>query len=220
MSMFGRIGRYVMRRVVPPLDPAQFAAQSAVYRAAIRAAESPLGDEEAKVELRGAIGAHPAGVEPTVRHLRRDSYVNDRAFRLLSAAAEGAPVAPMPSESAELFERERELGQMPMRGAFALLKRLEPTLDELERDVEAGRLPVRESGFSTSGVPLGRTVAHEDPLLRSGLALNIAVCYLDVTAGSDRSTDLDTPYFSAPRKRGIMSGVLIGRPEPPPARPN
>ncbi len=100
-----------------------------------------------------------------------------------------------------LFTRERKLAHMPLRDAFALLKSLEPSLAEVDAESE---------------IPLGGTYAHDDPLLRSDLALNIAIHYLE--AASDPSIDLDAPYFSAPRRREVRTGMLIGRPKPPPGR--
>jgi hypothetical protein len=221
MRLLGRVGCALLRRAAPALDRAQFAEQSAVYRAAVGARESRLSDEHAKLELQAAIAAYPNGVASTLSLLGqgRDSYAKDRAFRLLSAATTGGPVKPMPPESADLFTRERELGHLPLRDAFARLKSLEPALAELEREIAAGRLtPARGHGFSMVEIPLGRTVAHDEPLLRSDLALNIAAHYLNTLRASDAPTDLETPYFEAPRRTKMSTGVLLGRPKPPPER--
>jgi hypothetical protein len=218
MSRLGRLARAALSRVAPPLDPELKAALSAVHRAATRVAESPLGDEEARRELEAAVAPHPEGVELVLalwRGLRYD-YVQDRAFRLLSAVAAAGPVEPMPPESAELFERERELGQLPLGEAFARLKALYPTLAEIEQDVVSGSLAVNsERGISVFDVPLGRAVGHADPLLRSDLALNVAIAYLDSLAGVPGSMALEAPLFSAARRKGVSTGVF-GRPEPPP----
>jgi hypothetical protein len=166
--------------------------------------------------LQSAIAGHPAGVELLLWSWSRkhDSYVADRASRLLSAAAAGGSVAPMPRESADLFARERELGHMPLRDAFAHLAALDRALGELEHEVVSGRLkPDPEKGFMTTEIPLGRTFAYTDPLLRSDLSLSIAVTYLEALAGGG---DLDTPFFSMSRRKGISTGMLLGRPQKPP----
>jgi len=219
MPRLGRLAWSVLRRLVPPPDPEAVAAISAVFGAARRAAESPLGDEEARKELEAAVAEHPDGIEQVLALWRgqRDDYVKDRAFRLLSAVASGGPVEPMPVESAEQFERERELGQLPLREAFARLKELYPYLAGIEEDVIAGRVAVPPvKGGSGFEVPLGRTFGHADPLLRSDLALNVAIAYLDAIPEAPGSMVLDTPFFSAPRRKGVSTGMLLGRPTPPP----
>jgi hypothetical protein len=217
MSRLGRLAWSLLRKVVPPPDPEVIAAHSAVYRAATRAAESSLGDEEARKELEAAVAEHPRGVEGNVLlRGRRDDYVEDRAFRLLSAVVDGGPVEPVPLQSADLFERERELGQLPLRDAFARLKELYPKLTEIEDDVVSGRLvPRPDRGFSPFDIPLGRTFGHADPLLRSDLALNVAVAYLESVAGVQGSVALDAPLFSAERRKGVITGGF-GRRTPPP----
>lgn len=94
------------------------------------------------------------------------------------------PSEPASANASELFERERELRQMPVRRAFTRPKELEPALAEIEREVAAGRLNASaKTGFGPIEIPLGRTVSQKDPLLCSDLAFNIAALYLDVLGG-------------------------------------
>jgi hypothetical protein len=174
----------------------------------LRLAESELTDVEAKRQLREEVLAHPDAARKHLAHLAvlRDDFVRDRAFRLLAAAVDDSAVEPIPPGSVDLFAREEQLGRMTIREAFARLTELCPELAEFEAEAAAGRWTV-ESRDSMC-VPLGGLIEEGDPLLRSDLMLNIAMHYLMAVAGSERASDVDSPYLGARRRFGVTTATI------------
>src|ERR1700733_6568309 len=140
------------------------------------------------------------------------SYVRDRATRLLQAAWSGEPVTAMPSEHAELFQREERLGRMPMGEAYRDLSELEPRLKSLQSMVTswdasggqqrpAGALEIVKSKGEIrrrAGGLIGPRSHQDDPVLKSNMALNIVYRCLYALQGDTVLGDLQTSYFSAP----------------------
>jgi hypothetical protein len=139
------------------------------------------------------------------------SYRWDRALRLLQAAASGDQVLPMPTEYAQQFARERELGHLPMEQAYAELSRLVPGLTDLESRVKSWEKPDSNSApgqllyiarqkdiRSETARLVGPAVGGPDPVLRSNMAAGIAQRYLYSLLGNTELGDAMTPFFSAP----------------------
>jgi hypothetical protein len=137
MSLLGRIAQEGMRRVAsnPKFQALMERTDqvSGVSSAADRVAEGELTDDDASAELRAALPTDNEIVREAVRNRvnGRTDYLRDRAYRLLVAAATNTPVRPIDPVVAELFERERAVGRLPLRDAFRRLAEIEPGLLEL-----------------------------------------------------------------------------------------
>ena len=96
MSLKEQLGKAVMKRIeaMPSVQAAKerFERISPAQRAAKDAAYSSLDDEAAKLALRDRINADPEVLKEATVDLagRRDDFIADRAYRLLSATAAGA----------------------------------------------------------------------------------------------------------------------------------
>lgn len=134
----------------------------------------------------------------------RTSYLDDRAYRLLTAAALPGPVRPIDPHVRGLFEAERALGRRSLTEAFETLAALEPRLrDEVAREWEScaawtrtahdGAPPPNERGRrpTLTGMYAGGT----DPLLHSELASVVTREYAIVTRGGRLPDPDPTPFF-------------------------
>jgi hypothetical protein len=202
--------------------------RKALVRTASKFAHSQLSDEEAREQLRQEVQKHRRGRQNALRILAysRDEFEGDRAYRLLEAAMTDTSVRPIAPSSAELFSREGTLGRRPIGEAFSYIKELVPKLAELEEMLVTeyeGQPGILKSppDFANAGRHLTIMVGPNtsellDPLARSQLALTIATQYFAILAGDSRYGDMSTPYFSAPRRLYVRSGVIGGSfPEPP-----
>lgn len=213
MSLGKRLGRAALRRVErSPRFQAQkerMDRQLPVHRAAMKAAQSSLDDEQAKAQLEERLEADPPVVEDTLAflaHLRGD-YIGDRAYRLLSACAAGTRVQPIPPEQAQLFAEEAAIGRMPIEQAFRQLAEVEPRLLDLQRNAQTVRLREAPSGSHAlpeeMRLPLDRLVgsdaARDSPLLHTDLATSIVHTYLHHLIGDMRLGAPDAAYFDGPR---------------------
>jgi hypothetical protein len=196
MSLKGRLGSAVMKRMeaMPAIQAEKERSEriSPAQRAAKQAAYGPLDDEAAKAALRERIGGEAEALREATIDLakRRDDYIGDRAYRLLSAAAAETAVQSIPPERRELFSGEEAIGRMPIEQAFHRLAGIEPRLLDIERitrsaEVDAGgSLPPDVDRCIRSLV--GGAAERDDELLRSHLASSIAQQYLRVLAGDSR----------------------------------
>jgi len=225
MSLKARLGNAVQKRIeaIPSVEAAMARSErlGPIEGAAWRTACGTLDDEAARATLSEQLNADPATIREATIELsrRRDDYLSDRAYRLLSAAAAGSPVQPIPPERAELFAAEENLGRMPMEDAFGRLAIAEPRLAGIRRRVAdqnagtdgrgCGRLSadVKEE----LGELVGGAASGEDELLNTSLASSIVHQYLEMLAGDSDSGPPDIPYFSHPRKTFVASGRLWGR---------
>ncbi len=210
MSLKGRLGNAVMKRIeaMPAIQAAKERSEriSPAQRAAREAAYGPVDDEAAKVALGGRIGDEAEVLKEAAIHLakRRDDYIGDRAYRLLSAAAAGTVVQSIPPERQELFTEEEAIGRMPIEQAFQRLAEIEPRLLDVERQArgaeleDRGSLPLDVDRRLRSLV--GGAAERDDELLRSNLASSIAQHYLRVLAGDSRCGSPNMPFFENPRK--------------------
>lgn len=100
----------------------------------MRVVHSNLTDMEAAVRIGEAVRSDRGAAEATLQYVRRIHRVSpanetDRAHRILVAAIKGTPPDAVRPEDAGLFERERELGWMPLSQA---LERLASAVPQLE----------------------------------------------------------------------------------------
>jgi hypothetical protein len=214
MDLRHQLGHAIKRRIesIPAIQQAteRHERVAPAQKAAWEVAHGPLDDEAAKVDLLTRLTAAPEILrEATINLARhRDTYVSDRAYRLLSAAAADGPVQPIPPERAELFAREEALGRMSMEQAFKQLAAIEPALQAIEWEILAGHQ--RRDGEECSPLPndvhdrlrelVGGGARREDELLRTTLAGSIAEQYLQIAAGVTHLGVSSESFFETPRK--------------------
>jgi len=199
-----------------------------ICRAAARQARTDLDDTDAKATLEPQVRAQRDGIAAAVDALRRRraDFIGDRAFRLLDAVARNAPVEPIAAEKITLFAQEAELGRLPLPEAYARLVELEPRLDRVavrsRREVSETHTTPRMRLFSM--IDQGKThrselrglvgpcAQHGEPLMRSELALSIALQlqYLAVMRGELPQDASSSSYFSSRRRVAVRSGTLLG----------
>jgi hypothetical protein len=177
-----------------------------------RVVYSHLSDDEAADSIAGVVKSEPDAADATLKYLSLvletdRSYDVDRAYRILTAAIKGEPTQPIRAENAALFERERQLGWMPLSQAFKSLSEVVPELDAIRVYAEQAARSPTEFGIARAdkdqvvirsgvGPPnpshdadrlVGPKSQHPDPLIRSPVALRVAVTY--PTAVLAASTD-------------------------------
>lgn len=203
-----------------------------IVRSALKLAHTHMSDEDARLVLREQTQEAPRAARRALKILRiaRDEFDRDRAYRLLEASISDSSVQPIAPSLTELFLREEELGHKPIGEAFQCIKDLVPELDELESAVEReyrDRVDMEKSLADSQNVNhrLATMVGPAAPerldrLARSQLALTISTQYLAILGGDSRYGDIETSFFSAPRKLYIRSGIIGGSlPGPPPPSP-
>jgi len=196
-----RIWAFVARKA-GNAQPNRAPSASEVSRKAINVACSDMEDIQAVARLRGIaaenVGATRRALESLSR--ARTEYATDRAYRLLLAAVDGVSVSAPPGELRELFDREGELGRLPIERAVAKLVELEPRLEEVmsKRTSVTGR-----SRLMQAKAVMGPGSDNPDLLVQSNLALSIVSQYLE--AGDDGAdlSDGEGSYFGAHRKRVV-----------------
>jgi hypothetical protein len=222
MSIKGRLGSAVMRRIERMPAVREAAAREErlgpVRRAAMAAASSTADEETARDRLRARLAAPEEVVREATIELskHRDDHVHDRAYRLLSAAAAGGPVQPVPPERAELFERERALASVPMKDAYAQLASIEPALGRVEQTVRAGGHREDADDRSALGKPVeeqlrglvGGGATSEDELMRTTLAGSLARQYLWILSGANQFGAPEDTFYEAPLKSFVATTVL------------
>jgi hypothetical protein len=215
------IGRAVGKRIAKALDDAaqtpegkaateRGARRRALVQTAHEIAESGVDDDAACAELCARLPRDPEAVRDAIEHLAalRTSYVDDRAFRLLTAAVDDTPIRPIDPGVREQFLAEALLGRMSLNDAFAHLVSLEPRLQDLvER--RSGHPAVRRSGFSVGRSEpelVGPLADSVYAVVNTDLARGVVVEYLAVTRdGLERDQD-PTPFFE--RKRRTFTGTF------------
>jgi len=210
MSFKGWLGSAVMKRIdaMPAIQAAKERSEriSPAQRAAREAAYGPPDDEAAKVALAGRVGDEAEALKEAAIDLakRRDDYIGDRAYRLLSAAAAGTAVQSIPPERRGLFAAEEAIGRVPIEQAFRRLAEIEPRLLDVERQARGASLA--DNGSLPSDMDrrlrslVGGAAERDDELLRSNLASSIVHHYLRALAGDSRCGSPDMPFFENPRK--------------------
>lgn len=170
-----------------------------VFGASLTLAQSAKTDDEARVLLQGKVAQYPKGATHALTMLgsHRDSFEQDRAYRLLEAVVTHSPVSEVDPQLGELFRREQELGNMPIEDAVAYISELEPRLIDLESS-QARRDVVRRL--------VGPRATHDDPLVRTQLALSIMCHYISMEEGQISEECRGVSYFASPVKRVSQSG--------------
>lgn len=174
----------------------------------MRVVYSHLTDDEAAVRIGELVRRDGPAAEATLRYVRRArdfsrSYDTDRAYRILVGAMKGTDPEPVQAEDAELFDRERELGWMPLSQAFERLCSAVPQLEEIRtravelaaspgsfgirRESERDGLVVPSGVLPTAHRLVGRDSDHLDPLIRSSIAASVVANY--VRAALTHTTD-------------------------------
>jgi len=225
VGLKAQLGKAVMKRVeaMPAVQAQKERSErvSPAQRAARKLAYSSQDDETAKLALAELLEVDANVLREATIDLarRRDDYIDDRAYRLLSAAAAGTQVQPIPPERQELFAEEEAIGRMPIEQAFQRLAELEPRLigvehlaegDGQDEDGDACGLPQRLRKELLGLVGGGADEHHE--LLRTTLATSIVNQYFLQLAGNARMGDPSVAYFDSPTKHFVAS-VSFGRPQ-------
>jgi len=225
----GFLGRAVGRRIAKALDDAAHTHEGkaaiergerrmALARTAREIAGSGLDDDAACAELRERLPGDPEPARDAIEHLGalRTSYLDDRAYRLFTAAVNDTPVRPIDPDVREQFLAEARLGRMSLTDAFAYLVSLELRLGDLHerRSQDAAR---KRSGFSfgRSGPELvGPLAESADAVVNTDLARSVVVEYLAVTRDARGGEQDPTPFFE--RKRRMFSGTfrVFGKTQP------
>jgi hypothetical protein len=227
MSLKGRLGGAVMKRIeaLPSVQAGiQRTARTGPSEAAARKlAYTRLDDEAAKAKLCEQLDATPEVLTETAIAMskRREDYINDRSYRLLSAAAVDRAVQPIPPERAELFGREEALGHMPIDEAFALLIKSEPRLADMQRRAlthsqtpDAG-CQLAEDIRRALHMLVGGGAEGEDELLHTALATSIAHQYLQMLGEEERGASTQTPYWEIPRRKVVLTSTFGPRQRKP-----
>jgi hypothetical protein len=185
-----------------------------IEHAAREVARENASDEEARDRLRARITDEQAARTAAEMLARlRDSYINDRAYRLLTAALDQTEVRQIDAAVREDFLREEALGRMPLEEAFEHLAQLEPGLTELvAEEVDSSQASRDQQSFKritvqTHGL-VGIAARSGDPLMRSDIAASIVKQYVGIRSGRLRG-DLRAPYFDK-RITSSYSGNFIG----------
>lgn len=174
MRRFRRIVTVGVDRAVDRMirrDPSAYA-----LNAAVATAKRDVSDGEALAELHAQLAhiAPEALTQASFACQARSDYIDDRAYRLLTAVRDGGPVMPVPTERRSLFEQEARLGRQPLARAFEELARAEPRLKEVvagygNRD--------RMERVRACEQLVGPASGNRDALLAGAIALKIAVRY-------------------------------------------
>jgi hypothetical protein len=222
----GFITRALGRRITKALDEAASTpeGQAAIERdrrqmefveIVRQIAGSGLDDEAACSEVRNQLPEDPEVAQGAIKHFGelRTSYLDDRAYRLLTAAVDAPPVRPIDPNVADQFAAEARLGRMSLSDAFAYLVSLEPRLaDEPARRAEERQ--TRRSGFSVGRSEpelVGAWAESPHPVLNTDLAAAVVREYSAVTRGGRVPRDESTPFFERKKRTGGGSFALFGK---------
>ncbi|HXO10605.1 MAG TPA: hypothetical protein VN880_21350 [Solirubrobacteraceae bacterium] len=225
----GFIARAVGRRVAKVIDDVQQTPEGraaiergerrvALVQVAAQMAGSGLDDDAACAALRVRLPHDRELVRDGINYLGalRISYLDDRAYRLLTAAVDGSSVRPIDPAVREQFLAEAQLGRMSLDDAFAYLVSLEPRLhDLLERRLEAPGSKRNGFRFSRSEPQLvGPLADSPHAVVNTDLARGVVVEYLSVRRDGRQADQDPTPFFE--RKRRTFTGTfrVFGKTQP------
>jgi hypothetical protein len=186
---------------------------------AIECARLNMGDEEARDHLYGRLSVYDEEEERTAlaglgEGGTSQSYLRERARRLLESVVEGRPVGAIAPASSDLLLRQKALGWKPIAEAYDDLAELEPRLIEFRVTVESwGNEQSVQGGHGIYTYKIRRLVRgavgpksqHGDALVKSSFALDIVYRYLYALSGYTELGTLETRYFDAPN---MATGTL------------
>jgi hypothetical protein len=166
----------------------------------------PDDDAAAVAELRSVVSAEPGGARALLERFAdaRESAQTDRIYRLVRAALDDTPVAPVSPERAALFARLEALVSMPMGDAFRELAEREPALDRLAATVD--RFPTAAPMDADEALAwqmaqhrrvaklVGPRAGHADAVLSTYRMVQLVVAYLRIAAGDTSCGDATTSY--------------------------
>jgi hypothetical protein len=147
-----------------------------------------------------------------IQHLAalRTNYLNDRAYRLLTATVNQAPVRPIDPTVRDQFLEEERFGQMSLAGAFARLASLEPRLltEAPAPPIDRALPRKRRSSWGRSTAPLvGPSAGRAHAVVNSELAQDVVREYRHAAATGRLRDDDPTPFFQL--KRRTFGGTLF-----------
>jgi hypothetical protein len=177
-------------------------------------AGSDLDDESACSRLREQLPQDPEAVRRAIEELGnvRTAYLDDRAYRLLTAAVDDAPVRPIDPSVRSLFLEEARLGRMSLDEAFEYLASLEPRLRELEtRRMERPRVKQgwsRGRDESEFGL-VGRFAESPHDLVKTDLAWSVVREYRAVRRHGGTADLGATPFFERRKRTGGFTFALF-----------
>jgi hypothetical protein len=181
---------------------------------------SHLSDQAAVDHVRPFVRENPDGAKAAkawVSDMRRDDggYIADRYYRILVAVITDTPPRPIAPQNAERYARERELGWMPLEDAFAVIATAVPEVAAIAASPTSS--PDLRWSDELHRV-IGPGSRHPDPVMRSSLAVQIAVTYL-----LDRDEDPEDPDLRRPvwgRHRTSRTFTIGSSSAPNTARPD
>ena len=177
-------------------------------------AGSDLDDESACARLRLQLPGDRESTQGAITHFEglRTSYLDDRAYRLLTAAVVDIPVRAIDPAVVEQFSAEAELGRLSLSEAFAYLVSLEPRLAE-DPARRADERQHKRSGFSVGRSEpelVGARAESLHPVLNTDLAAAMVREYAAVTRGGHVPDNDPTPFFDRRKRTGGGSFALFG----------
>jgi hypothetical protein len=222
----GFLGRVIGRRITKALDDVAQTPegreaierghrQMAVAESAREVAGTGLDDDAACAELRRRLPEDLQAARGAINHLAalRTSYLDDRAYRLLTAAVDDTAARPIDPAVREQFLAEARLGRMSLPDAFVYLVELEPRLgDEATRRAEAR--PGRRRGPSvgrSDPVVVGAWAQSPHPVVNTDLAANVVQEYAAVIRGGRAADEDPTPFFERKKRSFTGSFALFGK---------
>lgn len=177
-------------------------------------AGSDLNDETACQALRKQLSSDEEPARLAIEKLGklRDNYLDDRAYRLLTAAVEGTPVRPIDPAVRDLFQAEARLGRMSLNDAFEYLASIEPRLHEVIRRRLEG--PPPKQGWSVKKEEseldlVGRFAENSNPLVNSELAASVVRQYIAARRRGVSTSDDPTPFFERRNHSGAFTFALF-----------
>jgi hypothetical protein len=134
--------------------------------------------------------------QATLSYLQRANetdpgYMTDRACRILQAAMTDTEPAQISPPLRDLYERERKLGRLPLKKAFAEITRIVPEVGDLVTELARADMRGSEALALQSQLrkAIGRDAHHQDPLVQTPLAAQIVYSYLAVLEDGPTARD-------------------------------
>jgi hypothetical protein len=221
----GYLGRAIGRRITKKLDDfaqtpegqaalARNERKMAMAKTAREIAGAGGDDEATRAQLREQFSDDLEPVRDAIEHLAalRTSYLDDRAYRLLTAAVSDTPVRPIDPAVRDQFEAEARLGRMSLNDAFTYLVSLEPRLGDLPAQRQAQPPQKRRRWRDDPEARLvGAWTDSQHPIINTDLARTVVLEYLGVTRNGRMPTDDPTPFFERRRRAFTGSFALFGK---------